>query len=154
MRLFAIAALFTLFSGCASRPASMREADLIHPEIRLIQLAGPAENGYLRGPVSLRYRIIIANKSDEPITFRSLELRNIGSGSYVVDSRPVHFKETIPPGGFNDAVFFVNGYARGGILNSDEPVMLRGIAHFDTPLGPMNHVFMQRLDQFNGGSEH
>ncbi|HVT02692.1 MAG TPA: hypothetical protein VHL58_04870 [Thermoanaerobaculia bacterium] len=138
--------LLTLTSLSCGTSSSGR-AQIIEPEIQLVQTQGPSDMNY-SGPVSIKFEMQVDNRSGEPIILRKLDLRNIGSGPYVLRSRPVFFNSRFPAQKVSTIEFWAEAYSRGGPLGSDEPVMVRGIAYFDTPAGPLHKIFTQMISQY------
>ena len=136
-----------LLSSCATSQSS---ANLIQPDIQLIQTMGPPGLAYMRGPISLQYVVRITNKSSETITLRSLQLSTVGSGAYSLRTGTSPIRRQIAAGETAEIPISAWGYTAGGFLGSTVPVSIRGIARFDTPEGPMQKLFLEELSQMGG----
>lgn len=134
--------------SCRTSSPSSAQSRVAEPEIQLIQTdGGPQELNY-GGPVSVKFEMQVENLSEEPIVLRKLDLRNVGTGPYVLRSRPLFFNSRFPAHKVSSIEFWAQAYARGGSLGSNEPVMVRGIAYFDTPAGQIHKIFTQMISQY------
>lgn len=148
MRISAITGilLVTFMGGCAGS-RSAQTASLLEPEIAIAQLPGTSFVMEYRGPLSIGYAIEIRNQSSEPIELKSVQLQTLGSSPYRLQRAIVPVKATIPPNGADIVQFSASAYSYGGRFAPTEPVMIRGIAHFDSPQGQFQTVFTQRVLQ-------
>jgi len=122
--LFAIIITFTAFGAFAkssSPPVS----------VRIAPLDTTSDSFYFRGPIGLRYGVEVSNPSNEPVTLRRLDLHSFGGGAYALRA--------------NSTPISTWGRARGGFINSGEPVILQGTAYFDSPKGPFVKLFQENV---------
>lgn len=103
-----------------------------------------------RSGVPVDYRLQIDNSSDYPITLRSVEIETVGlSGAYSMKRVRHSFAEVIPPRA--TATLNVRAWVQrlqeteGGQASGS--VMLRGVARFDSPAGPLRRAFVGRAAQ-------
>ncbi len=141
-RWFVSMAIVPVLAGCVAAVVPPFPA----PDIHLIQV-GPrlTDAIYFPGPIQLRYQLIIHNRSQVPFVLRSVGLRTPGPGAYRLRTETRSMRTVIPPGETVTLNLAVWGRWRGDLL--PEPVTIRGIADFDTPSGPMRHVFFERISE-------
>lgn len=143
-RFLALAAI--LAAGCASGGNTRRV------NIDLLQLVGPTALQPI-GNFDVQYGVAVENTLNEPVTIRRVEIRQIGTGSYVL-ARPIDsfpFTKTIPPGATDGVSLWMHAYAvvRAGDFGASEPVSLRVIVFFESPSGSFQQVVHKVLGQFN-----
>jgi hypothetical protein len=143
MKNAALAVTLLLALSCSSN----RGVDLLRPELHLVQLSGPAQNLYQRGIVSIRYKLYCHNRSTDPITLRTLELRPLAPGGYLPDPTPLPFGRDIGPDSTASITFHARAFEAGGNAASNIPVSVRIIAYFETPTGGFHQTFIETLDQ-------
>lgn len=93
------------------------------------------------------YRLRVDNPFDHPVTLVSVEIESVGdSGAYSLARVRHSFDRTIPPKSSDsvDLRAWVQRLQVDSRGNSDQPVLLRGSARFDTPVGPMHRNFVSR----------
>ena len=138
-------------AACASAPKDAAPAQRA-PEIEFVQLVG-ASDVQATGPFDVKYGMRVTNPSTQPITLRRVELRQIGSGTYVLarNNTPVLLKELIEPGGSIEISFWQHAFQRvlPGSFGASEPVSLRVISFFDTPTGHSQAIKQVVLGQFD-----
>ncbi len=140
--------LAMLLSSCATTGAKTgAKTAAIEPTIQLAQLGGNEFQMQYAGPLVVSYQVRITNPSDTPITLRSLDLQTVGESPYTIRKEPLYYKQEIPAKSSTDLTISVSAYSAGGRFAPSEPVMLRGIAHFDGPDGSFQTVFTQRIRQ-------
>lgn len=127
--------------------SSSRDSGIIKPEIQMVQVGDYAFTLQYQGPITISYQLAVANPSGEPITLKQIKFANIGSGAYYVRRDPHFFNAIIPPGKTLVTSFALPAYAQGGMTGSREPVTIRGIAYFESPVGKFQKVFFQNLRQ-------
>jgi len=146
-RIIILAAL--LLGACASS----KDAQILKPEIQLLQLNAPVDVGYATGPTQIQFEAKIANRSGEPITLRRIEIQSVGTGSYVLRKESFSYHETISPEHFASVKFWAHGYGFAtdrGRTPSAEPVNLRSIMYFDSPVGSFHQIVTRYISQFPG----
>ncbi|MFN2442722.1 MAG: hypothetical protein ABR517_08565 [Thermoanaerobaculia bacterium] len=134
--------------GCAS--AGQMPADLLPPEIDMVQFGDYSFSLQYAGPTSILFEVAITNKSSEMITIRQLKLASVGTGAYVLRRDPHFLNKDIPPGETLVTRINVPAYAQGGATGSREPVTVRGTAYFDSEYGPFQRVFLSNFVQGGG----
>jgi hypothetical protein len=144
--LFAIALV-----SCSS--SSTPKANIIQPEIDLVQVVGPAELNYPNGGADLRFDVEIANRSGEPITLKRVELASMGPGAYTLRRDFKIFNETIAPGRTATVTVWAKALLRGSTISEQEPVRVRGVLHFDSPAGPFHSIVMREFRQYPGAND-
>ena len=138
------AAIFCiLFIACAS--GEFAPSGLILPELELAQLPNGLELLNYPGQVQITYHLRVKNLSGEPITLQKIDLRTVGEGPYRTASETGTLNETIDPAATKVIQFTLWAASRGERRTADEPVTVRLIAYFDTPLGPMAKTISKRL---------
>jgi len=130
-----------------------QDAQIIKPEIQLVELSGPQDVGYANGPTQIQFGLRVANRSAEPITLKRIDIQSISEGAYIVRRQFFTYDRKIGPDQYDDVAFWARAYAfattRGG-EPSNEPVNLRAIIYFDSPAGSFHQVVMKMLTQFGG----
>lgn len=132
-----------LAAACASRDGG-RPA----PEVSLVQTSAvPDLTVAAVSGVPTDYRLLVENPFDHPITLVSVEIESVGdSGAYAMKRVRHTFDRTIAAKG-SDAVdlrAWVQRLQIDSRGDADQPVLLRGTARFDTPVGPMRRNFVSR----------
>jgi hypothetical protein len=131
--------------------ASSKRATIILPDLDIREVVGPSDMGYPRGIIEVQYEMVIANKSQEPLTLRRIEIQSVGSGGYFLRRGEIQrFNKTIAPGHYDTVTFWVRALSRGDTLGGNEPVTVRGVAYFDSPVGPTQKFFLKNISQFQG----
>lgn len=139
--LFTVLAL-TLVLGCSS---SRTPAGLTPPEIQMMQVGDYSFTLQYTGPITISYRVAIANPSSESIRLRQMKFSNVGSGAYSLRNDPHFFNRDIPSGKTLVTTVAIPAFSRGGRTMSREPVTIRGIAYFESELGNFQKVFFQNF---------
>ncbi|HEY4640707.1 MAG TPA: hypothetical protein VII75_05135 [Thermoanaerobaculia bacterium] len=143
-------AVVLLLAACSSS----NEPGILKPEVELLQLQAPVDIGYATGPTQIQFGVRIANRSGEPITLKRIEIQTVGTGSYVIRKQWFSFNEKVDPEHFGTVTFWARGYGFAtdrGRTPSAEPVSLRGILYFDTPVGSFHQFVTRYISQFPGG---
>lgn len=149
--------LLVLTTACASSSRSDRDAGRSRREkkrvaIDVVQLVGPA-NVQSVGNYDVQFGVAVKNLSNEPVTIRRVELRQIGTGTYMLNGPPDSFlfSKKVPPGSREGVAFWMHAYVRvrQGDFGSSEPVSLRATVFFDSPTGPFREVIHKVLGQFD-----
>lgn len=144
--LFAIAIV-----SCSS--SSTPKANIVQPEIDLVQVVGPAELNYPYGGADLRFDVEIANRSGEPITLKRVELSTVSGGAYVLRREFRTYDVTIAPGRATAVTYWGKAQIRGGTIQEQEPVRIRGVLHFESPAGPFHSIVMRDFRQYPGAND-
>ena len=147
MKRLLLLSLLTLIA-CASGN-NKRTAQIPEPEISIVQESGPAELNFPTGPFDVKYTLEIHDKWTQPLTLTRINIMtlNMPGGPYSVPRRFYNLQATIPPNETRNVTFWVHaiGYGRG--MRETEPVSVRAIVYFDTPVGPTQKVFVAELPQ-------
>jgi hypothetical protein len=148
-----IFAALTLFS-CASSDKSKDRVKL-----ELEQITG-ASSVQPTGRFDVQFGLQVENPTNEAVTLKSVEMTQIGSGSYQIrqpgptGGTPDHytFTETIAPGQTKAVSFWVHAFQRvlPGTFGASEPVTLRALVYFDSPSGQFHQVVQKTIGQFEG----
>jgi hypothetical protein len=148
----AVIALALLAAACST--GGGQNAKIVPPEIELVELVGPSEFGY-SGRADIQYQMRVGNRSGEPITLRRVEISSVGTGAYVLRRDRFSFNERIEPDGFGTVTFWAKAMTRGTTSGfaSTEPVTLRAIVYFETPVGPFQRIIIRELGQFHRNDE-
>lgn len=157
MRTFLLTAVAAaLLSACtSSAPDVPTAADLklLEPEIRFVQLVGPADLQYPAGDIEVKYGLRIVNKSAEAFTLRRVRVEpvNLG-GPYAVRRHSYFFDTAVPAEKTTDVTFWAKAVAEGDpyAMDARAPVAVRGVAFFDSPAGPFRIVFSGNFSQQGG----
>jgi hypothetical protein len=146
--LIAIAAL-----SCAS---SDKNAKNDRVKLQLEQLVG-ASSVQSVGRFDVQFGLQVENPTNEAVTLKSVELTQIGTGSYQIRRDPAsgtgdryRFDQKIAPGQTQAVSFWVHAYQRllPGSFGASEPVTVRALVYFDSPSGPFHQVVQKVLGQF------
>ena len=121
-----VAAAVLLLAGCASSSQSSGPDVAVH----LQQVSGPPDVYYFAGPVNIQYRVSITNPTSDPLTLTRLDLQTFGPGAYSLRTEATPMNLKVPQNSAASYLISVWGRARGGFLNSTEPVTIRGTAYF------------------------
>jgi len=150
MRNAAVLLFAFVFVACSS--SSTPKANIIQPEVDLLQVIGPAELNYPRGVADLKFEVEIENRSGEPITLKRVELASIGTGAYLL-RRDFHvYNETISPHTTRSVTVWAKAQIYGGTISEQEPVRVRGVLHFESPVGPFHSVVVREFRQYQGAN--
>ena len=148
-----ILAALTVLS-CASNDAKNNRV-----KMELEQLTG-ASSVQPTGRFDVQFGLQVENPTNEAVTLKSVEMSQIGSGSYQIrqpgptGGTPDHynFSETIAPGQTKSVSFWVHAYQRvlPGSFGASEPVTVRALVYFDSPSGQFHQVVQKTIGQFEG----
>jgi hypothetical protein len=133
--------------------SSTKDVQILKPEINLLQLNAPVDVGYATGPTQIQFEARIANRSQEPITLKRIEIQSVGTGSYILRKEFFTYNEPIAPDHFASVKFWAHGYGFAtdrGRTPSSEPVNLRSIMYFDSPVGSFHQIVTRYISQFPG----
>ncbi|HEX8153309.1 MAG TPA: hypothetical protein VF698_09300 [Thermoanaerobaculia bacterium] len=130
-------------AACASNDAN-RPA----PAVTLVQTSAvPDLTVASVSGVPTDYRLLVENPFDHPVTLVSVEIESVGdSGAYAMKRVRHSFDRTIAAKSSDsvDLRAWVQRLQVDSRGDSDQPVLLRGSARFDTPVGPMRRNFVTR----------
>ena len=128
-------------------------------KMELEQLTG-ASSVQPTGRFDVQFGLQVENPTNEAVTLKSVEMSQIGSGSYQIrqpgptGGTPDHytFSETIAPGQTKAVSFWVHAYQRvlPGSFGASEPVTVRALVYFDSPSGQFHQVVQKTIGQFEG----
>jgi len=128
-------------------------------QLQLEQLTG-ASSVQPTGRFDVQFGLQVENPTNETVTLKSVEMNQIGSGSYQIrqpgptGGTPDHytFTETIAPGQTKAVSFWVHAYQRvlPGTFGASEPVTVRAVVYFDSPSGQFHQVVQKTIGQFEG----
>ena len=144
-------AAFAAFS-CASDKNAKND----RVKLELEQLVGASQVQAV-GRFDVQFGLQVQNPSNEPVTLKSIELTQIGTGSYQIRRDPTtgnsdrySFNQTIAPGQTAAVSFWVHAFQRvlPGTFGASEPVTLRALVYFDSPSGQFHQVVQKVLGQF------
>ena len=146
--LFTVLALLGLAAGCASSPAAGRRDRA--PLVSLEQTSDVLAMGVQpRGGVPMQYLLTIENPFDHEVTLRSVEIESVGeAGGYSMNRVRAPFEQTIPAGTTHELGIraWVRVLTENDVRSVDHPVLIRGLAHFDSPRGEMTRQFTARVN--------
>lgn len=135
-------ALFVTLIGCASAPSLV-------PTVTIAQIsaAAPLQIATQSG-VPVDYRLDVTNPLDHPVTLTGVEIETVGvSGAYMMKRVRHPFAHVIPPHGTAsiDLRAWVYPLQQTDSGQVASPVMLRGIARFDSMGTTIRRAFAGRL---------
>jgi hypothetical protein len=141
---------FTLFTvailALATFASAGDKAKLIEPELAIVQTGGLPGYANTGGPLTVEYEIHVYNPSSEAITLTRVNLQSISpvtSYSLRNESRP--FDVTIAPGTTEVVTYRALVNTRGGMIGSQTPVNLKGVAYFDSEAGAFVKAFTHNI---------
>jgi hypothetical protein len=138
--------------SCASD--NNKKADRVHLELQQIQGASAVQS---TGRFDVQFGLAVENPTNEMVTLKSVELTQIGTGSYQIRRDPASgngdrypFDAKIAPGQTGEVTFWVHAYQRTlpGSFGASEPVTIRAMVYFDSPSGAFHQVVQKVLGQF------
>jgi len=145
--------MITLAALLLAACGSSKDVAILKPEIQLLQLQAPVDVGYATGPTQIQFEARVANRSGEPITLRRIEIQSVGTGSYILRKENFSYNENIAPDHFASVKFWAHGYGFAtdrGRTPSAEPVNLRSVFYFESPVGSFHQIVTRYIDQFPG----
>jgi hypothetical protein len=150
-----LAAILLLATACSSSSSGGPTAKIIPPTLDILQIVGPPELGYPEGPMEVKYEFRITNNSSEPITLQKVQVStsNPSGGAYRITRREYFMKQTIAPNSTASTEVWVRAYGFGRSMRENEPVTLKGVASFSTPVGSHSQFFIKELGQYPGQNE-
>ncbi|HEX9984911.1 MAG TPA: hypothetical protein VGF69_16740 [Thermoanaerobaculia bacterium] len=131
--------------SCASKP----QIDIVKPDMALVQVAGAGDVGFRSGAIDIQFALQVQNRSDVPITLRTVTLSSLGTGgAYRIISEEDRFAHTLQPRQAGQVTFWSRAVATSDRLEGTEPVRLRLVAYFESPKGQFTQILTQELGQF------
>jgi len=141
-----------LLASCGTgKPAA---PERVHMDI--VELSGIAPS-QPSGPFDVQLGVEVQNLSNEPVTIKRVEVSQIGTGAFRLQSgvpgvggnRPYLFNTLVAPGTSDTVTFWVHAYAVGvrGSNREHEPVTLRATVYFDAKSGGFHEITQEILDQ-------
>lgn len=120
------------------------------PAIGIEQVVGPRELGFPYGPIEVKFNFAVQNNAAIPMTLTSIDLQSegISGGAYSLRRQSYNFNQDIPPNSIGVVTLWAKAMSWGQSLRESEPVTVRGVAHFKTPNGSTQKVFIRELSQF------
>jgi len=155
MQRFVRITLFTLaILSLAAFASAGENAKIIQPDISIVQVGGLPDLNNVGGPLTVEYEIHVHNSSNEPITLTRVDLQSVSPvTSYQLrgDSRP--FDVTIAPESTAVVTYNALATSRGGIVGSQTPVDIKGVAYFSADTGgfakPFTHTITPKSQRTN-----
>ena len=137
------------FLSCAGT-----QANIVQPDVDLIQVVGPADQNYPSGAMEVQFALRVRNNSSEPITLRQVQVMPVGEGGpYRVVAGTYHFNVPIPPNASVDHPFWARAVGSGDphALDANAPVNVRAVAQFQSPAGRFQKILMRTFGQHGRG---
>ena len=149
-RLFFLLASLIVFAACATSKSSQPRASIPDPGIGIEQVVGPRELGYPNGPIEVKYNFAVQNNAPIPMTLTRIDIQSEGvaGGAYTLRRYSYPFHQEIPPNSVGVVTFWAKAIGWGQSMRETEPVTVRGVAHFSTPNGLTQKVFVRDLSQY------
>jgi hypothetical protein len=147
-RIMMLAAVVVAIAGCSS---SAQQADLIDPTITIRDLdARLPPNQMSSAPIDVSIVVEIRNRSSETFVLKRLAVQSVGGSAFRVSNETKQFTETIASGENKAVQMWIRAYANANAFSSPTlPLVLRGSATFDTPLGQKRSVFVEQMTLAN-----
>ena len=142
--------LSILLAACATSKSGQPQTKIPDPGIGVEQVVGPRDLGYPYGSIEVKYNIAVQNNASIPITLTRIDLQSEGvaGGAYSLRRNFYNFHQEIPPNSIGVVTFWAKAMGWGRGLRENEPVTVRGVAHFDTPAGSTQKLFIRELSQY------
>ncbi len=141
-----LAVLVAAMLAIASFATAGENVQLIEPTLEIFQIGGLPGYASVGGPVTVEYEIRVHNPSSEPITLTRVSLQSVSPvTSYALrsDSRP--FDIIIEPDSVGIVTYRALVDAQGGMIGSQTPVNLKGVAFFDSEVGGFAKAFTHQI---------
>ena len=97
------------------------------------------------------FEIDVLNESSEPITLERAQIASSGSGSYEILSRTEFFRTKIAPGEVGTISLPATVRVFSVRTSAMEPISVRAMVYFDSPLGKFRRIVIQQLGSGIGG---
>ena len=157
LRNAATMSILVLFAvSCASMKSDSglgnKKVEITKPEIEIRQLSlVPIAARHSQGALPVKYELRVANRSEETITLKRINVQSMGEGAYTVNPASHPFNKKIVPGGYEIVEFWIPAVVDiDTIMGANGPVTLRGIVHFDSTVGQFDEVFVQQVNALSG----
>jgi hypothetical protein len=149
-RLFFLLASVIVIAACATSKPNQPKATIADPGIGIEQVVGPRELGYPYGQIEVKYNFAVQNNAPIPLTLTRIDIQSEGvaGGSYSLRRYSYPFHQEIPPNSVGVVTFWAKAMGWGQGMRETEPVTVRGVAHFTTPTGATQKVFVRELSQY------
>lgn len=147
-RIVRLAVLAVAVLSLAALASAGEKARILQPEIAIVQTGGLPGYANPGGPLTVEYEIRVHNPSSEAITLTRVNLQSVSPvTSYALrnDSRP--FDVTIAPDTTAVVTYRALVDTRGGVIGSQTPVNIRGVAWFDAETGGFAKAFTHTITQ-------
>jgi len=146
----ALLLLSVVVAACATSKSDKPQTKIPEPGIGIEQVVGPRELGYPYGSIEVKYNVAVQNNAAIPLTLTRIDLQSegIAGGSYSLRRNFYNFHQEIPPNSIGVVTFWAKAMSWGRGARETEPVTVRGVAHFDTPSGTTQKLFIRELSQY------
>jgi len=134
--------LAAFVGGCVSQPPGPTVSIEQTSSVAAIRVGTPS------GGLPVDYRLEVTNPLDNPVTLTAVEIETVGlSGGYMMNRVRHKFAQVIPPHGTTsiDLRAWVYPLQQTDSGQVASPVMLRGIAKFDSMGTTIRRAFAGRL---------
>ena len=142
--------LSLVLAACASSKSDQPQAKIPDPGIGIEQVVGPRELGYPYGSIEVKFNFAVQNNASIPLTLTRIDLQpeGVAGGAYTLRRNFYNFHQEIPPNTIGVVTFWAKAMSWGRGPRETEPVTVRGVAHFDTPAGTTQKLFIRELSQY------
>ena len=143
-----------LLIGCASAAPHQQTAPLNEPQIHLSQLSNVSEEArYMVGNVSVQYRVEVANRANQPITVKRIDLVSLAQGAYSLRPTSYPVDAQLKPGEGTAVQFWAPAVIDAPtIVGANGPVTLRVTVQYDTPAGRSQSIVVQQVHALPGAN--
>jgi hypothetical protein len=141
----------SLSLSCASW-SDHSTVQLLAPELSIEQIGRTTYSGRDArqrpnvGAAPVNLRVLIQNRSAEPITLTRLQLESVTQGAYTVNESNNPFNVAIAPEQIGEVAFWVPTVVEDTIAGAQGPVTLRVVAYFDSPTGQFRKIFIRTVN--------
>ncbi len=148
MKHLPFAVLLLLAVACATSNSPGSKSAKPDPPIDIEQLVGPAELSYPYGPIEVQYQLVIQNPTSQPITLIRVDVSTISGGAYNLRRGFYNVRKTIAPNATDGVTFWAKAFSYGRNIRDTEPITIRTITYFESPVGNFQKIFMRELQQY------
>jgi hypothetical protein len=142
-------AICLLLIGCSSAAPDSKKATapVTEPEIKIIQLSSVSGAArYITGPISVQYRLDVANRATDQITVKRVDVQSIGYGAYTLAPVSHPFEVVLKPGETKSMQLWAPARIDDpSIVGANGPVTLRITLHYDTRAGATQSTVVQQV---------
>lgn len=138
-----VVSVLLLVMGCATGSATSTPADSMDVDLRIEQLPDAGFAVEDRGAVSVAYQLTVQNRTTDPITLRTVEMKTTGRSPYTLRKDPASLNETIEPDKEALVTFTMWSYPQERRSNARQLVWVSGVAHFESAKGAFQKAFTQ-----------